>query len=607
MMIIYRFFFIGLCFWHLTVLADVSVQASVHPPSLPPSDMLDLVITVKYGDEVDMQSPRLPNLSDFYLGGQHTSQNISIINGVVSKEKKYHYSLRPKGEGVFTIGPVEVVVGGELYKTEPLEVKVSSKFPSRPRSQNIFGGLGKGLRGLFPSPFFDDRDEAHPPFPFDTNVESKDLSLDIKIKKRKVYIGEMVVAEWSFSKPENKHANINYELNKTGDIEGFWSEPLVAFGNPLPPPEVEYKDGIKYRKQIIQSFALFPVKTGNLTIGALSVDFHVRSLSFFGSGKTFTKKSQAKQIEVIPLPQTGKNESFTEAVGDFSISAKINKTQVSSQDPLIYTITFTGQGHPRLIRLPTLKFPDSLEVYDVTESQIFSINKSEKTFELILIPKQKGKMIIPGFELSTFNPELGVYTVHVLPVFELNVLDVPAQNKNNDEKYFKDKPGHSLEDSILTPALNQETSFFSSGNRQKIWLVLYLLLFLCLVGALSKNNFFFSRTQKPIELLISDTERQIKKYLEQENWKELGAELNQLIYLVLSESTGQNKAIKNLDVLIQDLHPSLRVSYESQIRSLVSDLEKLSFAPDPLAKNLRTHKAVRKVSRQVFVLVKKLV
>ena len=602
MMKITWFFLIFLCVGPFSILADVNVEASVIPQNLPPGDVLDLVVTVQYESTADIQSPRLPNLSDFYLGGQQTSQNISIGNGVVSKEKKYHYSLRPKKEGVFTIGPVEVVVEGKLYKTEPLKVEVSSKFPSRPRSKNIFKGFGKGLKGFFAPHFFDDLEEDN--FPFDTTIEDKDLSLDLKTEKQRVYIGEMIVAEWSFSIPENKYGNINYESKKSADIEGFWSEPLVVFGNQPLPPRLERKEGSNYKKQVIQRFALFSVKTGVLTIGSLLVDFHVQSLSFFGSAKVLTKKSQNKKIEVVPLPQSGKNESFTEAVGDFSISAKVNKTQVSSQDPIIYTITFIGRGHPRLIQLPALKFPNSLEVYDITESQKFSVEESKKTFELILIPKEPGKIVIPQFELSTFNPDLGVYTVHVLPTIELNVLGVPAQNKEDGEQYFKNE--NPVENPVLISESNENPSFFSFDNRRKIWVVLYIFLFLCFAGTLGKHKFFLQKKQKPIEALIGKAEEQVKKHLKRENWKELGMELNQLIYLVLSESTGQNKAIKNLDILIQGLHPSLRVSYESQIRNLVSKLEKLSFAPEQLAKDLRTGKVATKISQQVFALVRKI-
>ncbi len=602
MMKIYWFFLISLCVGHFSILADVNVKASVIPQNLPPGDMLDLVITVQYESTADIQSPRLPNLSGFYLGGQQISQNISISNGVVSKEKKYHYSLRSKTEGVFTIGPVEVVVEGKLYKTKPLKVEVSSKFPSRPGSKNIFKGFGKGLKGFFAPHFFDDLEEDN--FPFDTTIEDKDLSLDLKTEKQKLYIGEMIVAEWSFSIPENKYGNINYQPKKSADIEGFWSEPLVVFGNQPLPPRLERKEGSNYKKQVIQRFALFPVKTGALTIGSLLVDFHVQSLSFFSSAKVLTKKSQDKKIEVVPLPKSGKNESFTEAVGDFSISAKVNKTQVSSQDPIIYTIIFTGKGHPRLIQLPSLKFPDTLEVYDITEFQTFSVEQSKKTFELILIPKKSGKIVIPKFELSTFNPELGIYTVHVLPAVELNVLGVPIQNEEDGEQYFKNE--NPAENSVLIPESNKSPSIFSFDNRKKMWIVLYIFLFLCFLGTLGKHKFFLQKKRKPIEVLIGKTEEQVKRHLKRENWKELGMELNQLIYLVLSESTGQNKAIKNLDVLIQSLHPSLRASYESQIRGLVSKLEKLSFAPEQLAKDLRTNKVATKISHQVFSLVREI-
>ena len=86
---IFWIFLISLCGWHFPILADISVEATAIPQTLPPKDMLELVVTIQYENEGDIQSPRLPNLSDFYLSGQHSSQSIPIINGAVSKEKKY--------------------------------------------------------------------------------------------------------------------------------------------------------------------------------------------------------------------------------------------------------------------------------------------------------------------------------------------------------------------------------------------------------------------------------------------------------------------------------------------------------------------------------------
>ena len=596
-----KLFFICFCIgFFFPASAEVYMSSSAVPSALSPKDTLDLVVTIQYKGEENVSSPSLPQLKDFDLIHQSMSQNISIINGAVNKEKTYRYTLRPKKEGVFTIEPVTAEIDAKLYKTQPLKVEVSSKIPYKPKKPKPGGGFGKNLRDFFSNPFFDDWDKGS--FPSQTmEIQEEDIKLKTNInKKTKIYIGEMLITEWSYLTPLNKIGAVNYELSQTADIEGFWSEPLITPGARLAPSQIQNS----YRKQVVQKLALFPIKTGRLNIGSLPVVFYIQTAGFFSSPKAFKKLSPKKTIQVIPLPNNEKPKIFTEAVGDFSVTAQVNKTEVSHQNPLIYKIHFKGKGHPRLIQLPPLNFPESLEVYDTTESQKFSSNNSEKTFEIILIPQKKGKIKIPKFELSTFNPALGVYTLHILPSISINVQYNPSQNKTNDEKYFQSKTQPAQIE--LQPAAHLSSSFFSADKRQYLWIFVYSLLFLCLAGLLIKNQFFIKKNQKPVDQWIEQTETQIKKHIHQKNWKEAGVELHQLIYLALSESSSADVSLKNLDVLLKHLKPSLRARYESLIRRILSEVEKLSFAPKKEGEELRTKQAVLRIKKEVISLVQKI-
>ena len=68
-----------------------------------------------------------PSFDNFnVVGGPSQSINNSWINGVRSFSKTYSYFLAPKKTGVFTIMEATIKIDGEVYKTLPIEITVSS-------------------------------------------------------------------------------------------------------------------------------------------------------------------------------------------------------------------------------------------------------------------------------------------------------------------------------------------------------------------------------------------------------------------------------------------------------------------------------------------------
>ena len=96
----------------------------------------------------------------------------------------------------------------------------------------------------------------------------------------------------------------------------------------------------------------------------------------------------------------------------------MKKTEGAVNEPLSLKITFEGSGHPRFIDLPDIPFPSSVDTYPPVQKSQFSNKRiGTKEFEILIIPKQEGRLIIPSFSLSTFNPETNQYIVHQSPEF----------------------------------------------------------------------------------------------------------------------------------------------------------------------------------------------
>ena len=619
-MIFYMFrFVLVFYFFSFSALAKTQVKASVDPSVVSPHDTLTLTLEVEHGLRENVGSPRLPKISAFYLIGGTQVQNFHIIGRSMGGVKKYIYTLQPVKEGKFNIGSIEIVVGGKVYKTSPLEVEVSSKVKPRPTPSPF-----RIFKKYFPPSFFGEEDEEEgAPFfqPQQKPLQEEDVFVKLKMEKTILYLGEMILAEWFFYLPGGRSVNTRSEITKSAKLDGFWVESVVSAANSSTmSPKLEKIGEKMYRKQLLTSSALFPVRTGTLNIGALEVKSRfMNPFSVFGSSRILVKESDAEQIKVLPLPNEGKGIFFTEAVGDFNVSIDVNKKIVSVQEPMIYKVIFKGTGHPRLIRLPDLNFGDSFEVYDITESQEFSFSESVKIFEVILIPKSTGELLIPSFELTTFDPDLGIYKTHVLPEVKVKVagVSVPVHSADKSKLYFdsdtdaeKTKEAEVKEGAIdeirISPLMKETTSGFFIERRKYFWVVIYGLLLIFFLIALVKNFLFSRKENSSFKVKLKAGLKRVDQAIQKKQWKESGIELNQLMYSFFSDMSGQGKIVKNWDVLLQNINPSIRVKYESKIRYLASYLEPLSFASVEEARELRNKQSVEKLKKDLVDLIQKI-
>ena len=592
-----------LCVLSFCVSAEVRVRSSINPQVVSPGDILTLIVEVEYQSEKNIDSLRLPKMRAFHF----ITQDHFNYDGKTSKRRQYRYTLQPMRLGKLYIGSIEVMVDGKVYKTSPMEVLVSSP------SSSPFGSLNQ----LFPPSLFN-RDEDFSPFSL-KNIRKKDVFVRLEMEKSTLYIGEMVLAEWFIYLPGNQNVNMANMITKSAEMDGFWVESVLTPEAAVhKPPRLEEKGGKRYKKQIFASSALFPVRTGDLSISPLEVKSHFMApFSLFGSTKVFINQSNEMKIKVLPLPLMGKGIFFTEAVGDFEISASVNRKTASVQEPVLYKVRFKGIGNPRLIRLPDLNFGDSLKVYDITESQKFSVSESIKDFEIILIPKSTGDHLIPSFELSTFDPQLGIYKIHVLPPFQLKVVGVPVFGRFKSKLYFGtdkklQKKEGAQEDSEdmgadkLTPYLWSDKPIgFIVQYRKYFWFVIYSLLLVFFILAL-KRLFLSREGDDSLKVQLKKSMKRVDLAIKSGQWKESGIELNQIMYSFFSDLSGQKKIVKNWDVLLQNLNPSIRIKYEPRIRNIVSRVEKLSFASFEKAKKLRNERNVEQLKQDTTELIQEI-
>ena len=259
----------------------------------------------------------------------------------------------------------------------------------------------------------------------------------------------------------------------------------------------ERVNGRNYGTAVWKQYVLFPQKTGKIKIPSITFDTQVEVQNhsmdpfdiFFGGGSLsqMVRKqivAPAIEIDVMPLP-TPKPDNFSGAVGKFSVSATLTPDQVNANDAATLRLVVTGQGNMKLMKAPTIRFPQDFEVYDPKENNKTQNTatgaKGNITYDYVVVPRHGGKFSIPPVEFCYFDPEQERYNTVKTDSFHLAVAKAKGQPVayareqedvsvlNNDIRFIK-LGEYTIED---------EDDFFGTSS---YWLT-YLLLFIAFIAA----------------------------------------------------------------------------------------------------------------------------
>ena len=389
-------------------------------------------------------------LKDFHFldVSNSTQSSIQIINAQVNKTSTLlkSYRLQPKAVGFFKIPSITVTADGKTFQTEPIDIKVVQDSVKKP-NPSLIPRTAPSFPFNIPDPFQMPNSIFQKLPDLLSNPKDLDVRLKLELSKRSVYKSERIRANW-FILSNSRFPQ--FDLSQTPDLKGFWKESIKnakaivgtqAIGNTL------------YRKQLVDGLWLFPLKSGELELDIYSV----RLLSFFRNGQIIS--SPLRKITVKNLPKEGLDETFTGAVGDFSVEYLMKKKFGAVNEPLSLKITFKGSGHPRFVDLPQIPFPSSVETYPpVQRSQFSEKGEGIKEFEILIVPKQEGQLIIPSFTLRTFNPESSQYVSHKSPEFSVSITG--------------GKPNSNLGESFLSSAdTDKKDNFLNQGLLESSYLL----------------------------------------------------------------------------------------------------------------------------------------
>lgn len=325
-----------------------------------------------------------PNFEDFQVvSGPIQSFSQQWVNGKGSMSKSYTYVLKPNKTGKLSIKQAVMEYEGAEYKTVPFDIEVSSAVddPKDTNSQEI--------------------------------TADTDIHLVAEVSKSSPYLNEPIKVVYKLYVANNTGVSGWNEID-IPKYPDFWSlnvdnrNAQVKNGTYLGQP---------YRYLQLREVVLYPQKTGELVIEPLTLDINVEvptnRRDFFGR-TVFTTKSKtvsagSRKINVKPIPTAGRPSSYTGAVGDFKFKVELDKAQLEAGESLNAVVKVGGTGNLKLMELPQLKVPQSLEVYEPERKNAVqtSISGMKGTISdtYVIVPQYGGKYVLPPVEFSYFDPK----------------------------------------------------------------------------------------------------------------------------------------------------------------------------------------------------------
>src|SRR4030095_537241 len=458
-------FLILLSFSFSLACGQVKFKTVVPQHPVAPGESFQVQYILENADEISNFSPpafpgfRIVSGPNMYSGENPTSY------------KNLVFTLAAIKEGRFRIYGAACSVNGTVIKSNDAHVTVLT---SDPEESPYFLGPGE-------DPFKKIRDN---------------LFLKLIIDKQTCFLGEPVVATFKlYSRLQSKS-----DVIKNPGFYGFGVYDMVNVNDKVK-SEVELK-GHWFDVHTIRKVQLYPLQAGVFTIDAMELTNKVefsRSVVNKQTEQEVTEhmyNNEAQQndspaevyemkiktdpvaIHVRPLPVKNIPDTFTGAVGHFSIRAALEKDTMARNEENVLSIEVAGAGNFQTIPGPIVKWPEGIEAFE--SSLTDTLDKQQiplmggRTFKHAFLSSKPGKYFIPPISFSFFHVKTRAYkTVSTKPLYfivnsnykeekKLNTVLVPKGSRNQFNLWIV-----GLAISILIIALVL-LSRFNSTQKNKI-------------------------------------------------------------------------------------------------------------------------------------------
>ncbi len=449
----------------LSAQSNVSFKALSDAKEVLENNYFEITFNLKNANGTEFTPPDFSNFN--VLSGPNSSSSMQIINGQVSRDMGYSYSLQGIKAGSFTIGSATIKANGKILKSNPLLVKVVK---------------ADGVS--------------------DNNSDDKQAYVIIQPNKTTAYPGEQILLDFKLYTTVPLDG---YDIAEEPDYRGFFVQELRRFNSRT---QREVINGKQVTTKILRRLALFPQQTGELVIPSARIQLAIiednnRTGFFFSRNiKPVFITTDPITIKVKELPSDFPDD-FTGAVGNYEFLASTNRIQVSTDDAVSISMMISGNGDMKRVQPPLLLLSDSFEIYppkiveeNITEEQgaLFS----RKIIEYLILPKYPGQFAIkPTF--SYFNPSSATFETLETGPYSLMVKQGTDRHVNQPKVFDNAAASNDINFIKMETSLKKKSRYFVGSPT--FWGITSLPI-LALIGLLffkkarSKNHYHELSLQK---------------------------------------------------------------------------------------------------------------
>jgi len=339
------------------------------------------------GTSGNLVPPAFGNLRIVGTTGQMHTQSMHQVFGAVPQIESrtvIGYMLVADQPGVYTISGATYRYGRRTATSEPLVVKVGGS--ATPVTSTIPGAPAVPVAG----------GDA---FDFDRNA-----FLRATVDRTDPYVGQQV----TYTLYLYTRADGEQSLTQNPSTNDFWSHDLLPPQRPLT-PDFQTVRGLDFRVYVVRRVALFPERAGRLEIGSAELQMETGGLIGRMMGRTETVSRTCPPI-VVTARALPSNAPTGTVIGTASISADVDRTQVSTGEASTITVTIAAEGS---LRDTTVTVPpiDGVRIEPPTiEDRVDSARDlvgGTRTVRIQLVPLRPGTFEIPAISISALDPSTG--------------------------------------------------------------------------------------------------------------------------------------------------------------------------------------------------------
>lgn len=391
------------------------VEARLDHESVSAGSGVLLTISIAGGRS---QAPAIPEVADLIIESRGESQQMRMFDGQTTVTTTYRYIVGSNTPGDYRIPALEVTVDGSKQFTQPLKLKVLAAAAAQPPA-----GMPPNPAGSRPATT-EEADTGGRRFGF--------LTVELADNQRKyVYVGEIApvrIRAWlpidsraqlrSGIQPEGKAFtlhNVSDQPQQTHETRDGKNYLVVTwFGGMSAAKAGKYPASLSVDATVAvrDNAALKPPRR---RMGSLFddpfFDRFLEDMSVPMVQKDVTLKSDDQEIEVRPLPVTGRPAGFSGAVGDFKLGEYDLPAKWQTGEPQQIRASVSGSGNFALLKAPDLTPAEGWRTYpgkdDFTAGDVASFSGS-KSFQFSAVPRKGGAQEL-ALEFSFFDPAAGAY------------------------------------------------------------------------------------------------------------------------------------------------------------------------------------------------------